>query len=121
MVTKPYFPNQGDIVFLNFNPQSGHEQAGHRPALIVSSSVFYQYTKLAIVCPITNTNKPFPLHIPLVGTKTTGYILTEHIKCLDIYAREAQYVETLGQTTLDDVLDIINGFFEPLALDSDSH
>lgn len=60
-----YIPKQGDIIFLDFNPQAGHDQAGQRPGVIVSNDQFFLITKLAAVCPITNTGKEFPLHIPL--------------------------------------------------------
>lgn len=58
-----YMPKQGDIVFLDFNPQAGHEQKGTRPALVVSNNVYNNFTRIAIVCPITNTDRGFPLHI----------------------------------------------------------
>ena len=66
---------------INFNPQSGHEQAGYRPAVVISNDIFNEKARLSIVCPITNTNNDFPLHVPLdTRTKTTGVILCEHIK-----------------------------------------
>ena len=76
---------QGTIIKINFNPQAGHEQAGYRPAVVISNNIFNEKTRLSIVCPITNTNNHFPLHIPLdERTKTTGVILCEHIKALDL-------------------------------------
>lgn len=60
-----YLSEQGDIVRMNFNPQAGHEQVGFRPALIVSNSSFRRYTRLAIVCPITNQIKNYPPHVKL--------------------------------------------------------
>ena len=79
---------KGDIVFLDFSPQSGHEQAGRRPGVVISNEQFFLRTKFAVVCPITNTSSKFPLHIPLDNrTKTTGVILTEHMKCLDVLSR----------------------------------
>ena len=75
--------NQGDIIKVNLNPQQGHEQAGYRPALIVSNNMYHRQAKLAIVCPITNTNNRFPLHVPLDNrTKTTGVVYantSEHL------------------------------------------
>ena len=80
---------QGTIIKINFNLQSGHEQAGFRPAVVISNEVFNEKTKLSIVCPITNTNNHFPLHIPLDSrTKTTAGILCEHIKALDLNSRK---------------------------------
>lgn len=107
-----YLPKQGEIVFLDFNPQSGHEQAGRRPAVIISNEQFFQRTRLAIVCPITNTNNRFPLHIPLdARTKTTGVILTEHIKCLDVLSRNVQYVEDLPEDLTKKTIKYIQTFF----------
>lgn len=72
--------SQGDIIKVNFNPQRGHEQAGYRPALIVSNNFFNQKTNLVIACPITNTDNNFPLHIRLdERTETTGVILCERM------------------------------------------
>lgn len=61
-MVKKYIPKQGDIVFLDFNPTKGHEQAGKRPAVVISTNVFNQNTKMIIVCPITSSNKEFPTH-----------------------------------------------------------
>ena len=101
---------QGDIVWLDFNPQTGREQAGRRPALIVSKTAFTKLTGLATLCPITNTDNNFPLHvaIPPHG-KTTGFILCEQQKTLDIIGRNAVYKDTLDDETLCTVLDILQG------------
>lgn len=108
-----YTAEQGDIIILDFNPQTGHEQKGRRPALVVSNKIFNQFTHLALVCPITNTKKGFPLHVPLDNrTKTTGVIMCEQIKSLDINARNASFVEKIPPDILEEVLDIITGFME---------
>lgn len=107
-----YTPRQGDIVFLDFNPQSGHEQAGRRPGVIVSNDQFFQRTKLALVCPITNTNNKFPLHIPLDDrTKTTGMVLCEHVKCLDVISRNIQFAEKMPEDIVEKVILYIQAFF----------
>lgn len=99
---------QGTIIKVNFNPQSGHEQAGYRPAIVISNNIFNQKTNLTIVCPITNTNNHFPLHIPLdERTQTTGVILCEHIKALDLNNRKYQVVETIPDDILTKVIDIV--------------
>lgn len=101
-----YRPAQGDIVMLNFTPHAGHEQAGQRPALVVSNQSFHRYTGLAIFCPITNQIKDYPLHVRLDDrTKTTGEILCEHVKSLDYRARKAAFVESLPDDLLSEVLD----------------
>ena len=107
-----YHPKQGDIVFLDFSPQSGHEQAGKRPGVVISNEQFFIRTKLAVVCPITNTNNRFPLHIPLdERTSTTGVILTEHMKCLDVVSRNIRFVEKLPEDLLEKTLMYVKAFF----------
>ena len=79
---------QGDIIKVNFNPQAGHEQAGYRPALVISNDFFNQKANLTIVCPITNTSNRFPLHIPLDSrTVTTGVVLCEHVNPFGLHDR----------------------------------
>ena len=105
--------NQGCIIWLDFDPQTGHEQKGRRPALVVSNKTFNNFSNLAIVCPITNTNKNYPFHIKLDNrTKTTGVILCDQARTLDIKARNYELIETVPQDILFEVIDIINGFIE---------
>lgn len=86
--------DQGDIIIMDFNPQSGHEQAGRRPALVLSNNILNQHSSLALVCPITNTDKAHPFHIRLdERTKTTGVILCDQAKMLDLRARNAEMKE----------------------------
>lgn len=106
---------QGTIIKINFNPQAGHEQAEYRPAVVISNNTFNQKTNLSIVCPITNTNNQFPLHVSLDGrTKTTGVILCEHIKALDLKSRTFQEVEILPDDILEKVIDIVYAEIEIL-------
>ena len=70
---------------MNFDPQAGHEQSGWRPALIVSGDMLNLHSNMVMVCPITNTNREHPFHIPLdERTETTGFILCEQAKMLDL-------------------------------------
>ena len=93
---------------LNFNPQVGHEQAGYRPALVISNNYFNLKTNMAIVCPITSTENNFPLHIPLDSrTSTKGFILCEHIKSLDINNRKYKIIEKIPQEILQKVIDVV--------------
>lgn len=99
---------QGTIIKINFDPQAGHEQAVYRPAVVISNDVFNEKTALSIVCPITNTNNHFPLHIPLdERTKTTGVILCEHIKVLDLNSRTFQKIEQLPDDILQNVINVV--------------
>jgi mRNA interferase MazF len=104
---------QGDVIWLDFDPQAGHEQKGRRPALVVSNETFNNFSSLTIVCPITNRNKDYPFHIKLdERTKTTGIILCDQVRTLDINVRNYEYIEKLPDNILFEVIDIINGFFE---------
>lgn len=104
---------QGDIIKLDFNLQSGHKQAGYRPALVVSNEVFHQKTNLVIVCPISNTPNDFPLHVKLDNrTTTTGSVLCQHIKSLDVVSRGYVFIEHLPDDILQEVFDIIYGEIE---------
>jgi mRNA interferase MazF len=104
---------QGDIIWLNFDPQAGHEQKGRRPALVVSNESFNNFSNLAIVCPITNTDKKHPFHIKLdTKTKTRGVILCDQTRTLDIQARNYVFIEKIEDELLYEVIDIINGFIE---------
>lgn len=108
-----YIPEQGDIVFLEFDPQAGHEQKGKRPALVISSNLYNNFTGLAIVCPITNTNKGFPLHIELgEKTNTSGVIMCEQAKALDLQARNATFYEKATKEVIEEVIDLVISFFE---------
>ena len=108
-----YTPNQGDIVMMDFDPQKGFEQKGRRPALVVSNNVFNQHSKLALVCPITNKDKAHVFHIPLEDdTKTTGVILCDQTRALDVIARNADYVERVSDDLLDSVIDMVCSFVE---------
>ncbi len=104
---------QGDIIYLNFNPQAGHEQKGKRPAVVVSNNIFNRFSKLLLVCPITNTNKKHPFHVELDDrTKTTGVILCDQAKMLDIACRNAEFVEKLPSDLISETVDLIYSFIE---------
>ena len=103
-----YIPQAGDFVRLTFDPQSGYEQRGRRPALVVSNTLFNARTQLAMVCPITNTfrNVPFHVKVPSDGS-LTGYIMVEQIKSVDYTSRQVQFLEEAPDWVLQDVLSIL--------------
>jgi mRNA interferase MazF len=104
-----YIPKQGDIIAITFDPQSGHEQKGRRPAFVVSKDLFNQSTGLAIVCPITNTERGFPFHVPIPeGSNLTGYIMVEQVKSVDFRARRAKRIEHGNDELLSDVLSLLD-------------
>lgn len=109
-------PKQGSIIMVDLNPQKGHEQAGYRPAIVISNDIFNTKTQLVKVCPISNTDNKFPLHISLQGkTKTTGFIFCEHEKTLDLNARKWSFVEYLPKDLLQQVIETVQA---TIALDN---
>ena len=92
MVDPDYVPARGDIVWLSFTPQAGHEQAGHRPALVLSPEAFNEKTSLALCCPITSRVRGYPFEVDLPSTSpVTGVVLADQIKSLDWRARYARF------------------------------
>jgi len=104
-----YVPKQGDIIAITFDPQAGHEQKGHRPALVVSKDLFNSSTGLAIVCPITNTDRGFPFHVPIPeASKFTGFVMVEQVKSVDFRARRVRGIERRNDELLSEVLSILD-------------
>lgn len=100
-----YIPSRGDIVWLNFNPQAGHEQAGRRPALVLSPQAYNGKVGLAIFCPITSQIKGYPFEVLIPeGLKISGVILSDQLKSLDWRAREAELIGKLPQVAMMEVL-----------------
>ncbi|MGO9265212.1 MAG: type II toxin-antitoxin system PemK/MazF family toxin [Candidatus Binataceae bacterium] len=92
MTARTYVPGAGDLIWTDFDPTKGREQAGRRPALVVSSAGFTRYTGLAVVCPITSHVRPFPTSVVLPpGLPIAGEILTSHIRSIDTIARPIRY------------------------------
>lgn len=92
MVARAYVPDAGDLVWLTFDPQAGHEQRGRRPALILSPRVYNSKACLAIACPISSRVKGYPFEVPLPsGGAITGVVLADHVKNLDWRARRAVF------------------------------
>ena len=104
-----YFPERGDVVWLNFTPQAGHEQAGYRPAVVISPSAYNTKVGLAVCCPITNQIKGYPFEVVLSeDMKTTGAVLADQLKSLDWGMRKAKLIEKIPDEILDDILAKIN-------------
>ena len=107
--TVAYIPNQGDIVWVTFNPQAGHEQAGRRPALVLSPAAYNGKVGLAILCPITSQVKGYPFEVLIPdGLKISGAILSDQVKSLDWKARQAEFVCKLPAAMMDEVLQKLN-------------
>ena len=92
----------GDFITIDFNPQAGHEQAGRRPALIVSEAAYNGAAHLAIVCPITSQAKGYPFEVPIpAGGAINGVVLADHVKSLDLSARKAKFVGRAARPVLE--------------------
>ncbi len=100
---------QGDIITLDFDPQSGHEQKGRRPAIVISCDLFNSHNKMTLVCPITSSPIKSPFQVAIdKNSNIVGTILCDQIKSLDIYARNYRLIGHLDDETMIEVLDIIN-------------
>jgi len=109
-----YKPRQGDIIWLNLNPQTGTEQSGHRPVIIVSNDEFHRrIANLIMICPITSTDRDFPTHIKLDNrTRTSGVIKCEQAKILDFKQRNASFIEIAPEDILSEAKDLVISFIE---------
>jgi mRNA interferase MazF len=104
-----YVPEKGDFITLSFDPQSGHEQKGRRPALFLSHFLFNRATGLAIVCPITNTNRNIPFHLPVPNScSLTGFVMVEQVKSIDYNARNVNFVEKASVELVEDVIALVD-------------
>ncbi|MCC5835748.1 MAG: endoribonuclease MazF [Opitutales bacterium] len=99
-----YVPEEGDIVWLEFDPQAGHEQAGHRPAVVLSRKAYNRKTGLAIFCPISSRVKGYPFEVNVKGQKIQGAALSDQVKSLDWKARRAKLIEKLDEKSLAEVI-----------------
>lgn len=107
-MTKPYCPERGDVVWLEFMPQSGHEQSGRRPALTLSPVSYNRKVGLGIFCPITNQVKGYPFEVLIPrGSKVSGAILSDQVKSLDWQARNASRICQISGEVLEEVLEKI--------------
>lgn len=91
MTARKYVPDRADVVWLEFSPQAGHEQAGHRPALVLSPAAYNRRTGLMLCCPITTRIKDYPFEVAIHGPSgAAGVVLADQVKCLDWRARRAK-------------------------------
>jgi mRNA interferase MazF len=99
-----YTPSKGDIVWLNFSPQAGHEQKGTRPALVISPQTYNKKTGLAVCCPITSNIKGYPFEVLVSGKKISGAILVDHLKNLDWKIRKAKFIEKISPAVISECI-----------------
>lgn len=104
-MVKPYIPNRGDIIKLSFSPQVGREQAGYRPALVLSPLAYNQVSHFVLACPITNTIKGWKFEVILPQEmKTSGVVLTDQIRVLNWQERKAKFVEKATTEVIEESL-----------------
>jgi mRNA interferase MazF len=106
---KDYIPARGDIVWLNFNPQAGHEQSGKRPALVILPIEYNKVVGLALFCPITSVIKNYPFEVALpMNSFIKGVILSDQIKSINWKIRNATFISHLNDSTTNEVLQKLN-------------
>lgn len=102
---RAYVPEPGDAVWIRFDPQAGHEQAGRRPAIVLSTAAYNRKVGLAILCPITNQIKGYPFEVGLpAGLTVSGAVLSDQVKNLDWKIRRAELIVKLPQSVTNEVL-----------------
>jgi mRNA interferase MazF len=112
-VIRPYCPKRGDIVWLSFTPQAGHEQAGTRPALTLSPESYNRKVGLAVFCPVTSQVKGYPFEVAIPdGQKVSGVILSDQVRNLDWKARNARFLCSLAPATVREVLEVLSDLLD---------
>ena len=109
MVVAKYIPRKGDFVSVAFDPQSGHEQKGRRPAIVLSHYLFNKHTRLAIVCPLTTSDRQVPFHLQLPeGLRLNGFVMVEQVKSIDYGARQARFIQKAPSQLIEDIVSILD-------------
>jgi len=106
MVNRIYVPDKGDLIWLDFNPQAGHEQSDKRPALVISPKEYNKITGLCILFPITSKIKGYPFEVPLTLTEVEGVVLSDQIKNLDWKIRNARFIVKVNPSIVQEVIDL---------------
>ena len=104
-MSSKFVPDRGDIVWLQFNPHAGHEQAGRRPALVLSPASYNGRVGLAILCPITSQVKGYPFEVEVRARRVEGVVLSDQVKSLDWRVRNAELVERASDSVVTEVLE----------------
>jgi len=110
-----YIPERGDVVWITLNPQAGHEQAGRRPAVVLSPASYNGRVGLALLCPIATQVKGYPFEVPLLPDgAVTGVILSDQVKSLNWRVRDASFIRALPHGTVEAVLHKVIILLTPL-------
>jgi mRNA interferase MazF len=105
MVKSKYIPERGDIVWLDFNPQAGHEQMGRRPAIVISPIGYNEKVGLGVFCPITSKEKGYPFEVRIKNKKIDGVILSDQVKNMDWGKRKIEFIIKAKKEELEEVID----------------
>ena len=106
---QPYTPERGDLIWLTFDPQAGHERAGRRPALVLSPKSYHLKTGMALICPVTSRVKDYPFEVVLsAGLATAGVVLSDQIRNVDYKARQSDLIEVAPDRVIEEVLQRLN-------------
>ena len=104
-----YIPRKGDFIAVTLDPQSGHEQRGRRPALVISNDLFNKHTGLCIACPITNTRHDYPFHVSIPdGQDVTGFVMVEQVKSIDFRSRKGKRIGSAPEQVLQEALSLLD-------------
>jgi mRNA interferase MazF len=111
--SKRYVPERGDVVWISLNPQAGHEQAGRRPAVVVSPAAYNEKVGLALLCPVTSQVKGYPFEALIPdGLPVKGAVLSDQVKCLDWRARRAERLCALPESVIAEVLSKLSALLQ---------
>jgi mRNA interferase MazF len=108
MVREKYTPERGDIVWLNFNPGSGHEQQGKRPAVVISPKEYNEKVGLGLFCPITSKIKNYPFEVRTENDKINGVVLADQIKSFDWKSREIEFITKESYAKVNEIISKIS-------------
>ncbi len=112
MVAKEYVPHRGDIIWLDFNPQRGHEQSGRRPAITISTIAYNRRVGLGLFCPITSRIKGYPFEVLIEGTEVSGVVLADQVKSFDWRKRQISFIEKATENAIAETLKKINSLIQ---------
>jgi len=107
MVKKKYVPERGDLVWMNFDPHSGHEQRGKRPAIVISPKEYNEKVGLGLFCPITSKVKNYPFEVKITSGKINGVVLSDQIKSFDWKTRNTEFIAKAAPDSLNEVINKI--------------
>lgn len=108
MTNTLFLPERGDIIWINLDPRVGHEQSGHRPAIVISPKSFSERTRLAVICPITTKVKGLPFEIVINDGVIDGAILPIHVRSVDLVSRHAEFQQRASQDILNKTVQYVN-------------